>query len=317
KMEKSDRDVTQALRAEDECRSLIVQFPNSKFAPEASQRLREIQEVLADHEFEVGDFYYRREINPAAANRLNALVDQWPLYSKADDALYEAGDAYSKMGPRFRRKSADMFARIAREYPLSDRANEAKKRLKDMEQPIPEPDPAAVARMKYEEENYRSRGMMARTTGWVRSSPDVTHAAKEGAPTMTDPKRTIPASIPVPVDAEAATASGGGGTATTEVTAQTAGASSALDTRPDARTPTSSASAQQASEAPPINRPPKEVERLKKLQAKKQAQLEKKAKKKNKNSDQNQNQQGGSATASASGVSNSAAQQSTATPANQ
>ena len=134
---------------------------------------------------------------------------------------------------------------------------------------------------------------------------------------MTDPKRTIPASIPVPVDAEAATASGGGGTATTEVTAQTAGASSALDTRPDARTPTSSASAQQASEAPPINRPPKEVERLKKLQAKKQAQLEKKAKKKNKNSDQNQNQQGGSATASASGVSNSAAQQSTATPANQ
>src|SRR6185436_4761808 len=34
-MEKADRDPTHALRAEDECRQLLVQFPNSKFAPQA------------------------------------------------------------------------------------------------------------------------------------------------------------------------------------------------------------------------------------------------------------------------------------------
>src|SRR3954451_16669687 len=45
-MEKPDRDMGQALRAEDECRNVVVQFPNSKFAPEAAQRLREIQEVI-------------------------------------------------------------------------------------------------------------------------------------------------------------------------------------------------------------------------------------------------------------------------------
>src|SRR6202140_2713359 len=33
-MEKPDRDTTQAVRAEDECRQLMVQFPNSKFVPE-------------------------------------------------------------------------------------------------------------------------------------------------------------------------------------------------------------------------------------------------------------------------------------------
>ena len=43
-----------ALRAEDECRQLLTQFPNSKFAPEAQQKLRDIQEVLAEHEFRVG-----------------------------------------------------------------------------------------------------------------------------------------------------------------------------------------------------------------------------------------------------------------------
>src|SRR5579864_2232719 len=41
-MEKSDRDANQALRAEDECRTLITQFPNSKFVPETQQILRNI-----------------------------------------------------------------------------------------------------------------------------------------------------------------------------------------------------------------------------------------------------------------------------------
>ena len=34
-MEKSDRDLNNALRAEQECRQLLVQFPNSKFARDA------------------------------------------------------------------------------------------------------------------------------------------------------------------------------------------------------------------------------------------------------------------------------------------
>src|SRR5579885_2766910 len=46
-MDKSDRDWTQTLRAEDECKQLLVKFPNSKFAPQAAQRLRNIQESLA------------------------------------------------------------------------------------------------------------------------------------------------------------------------------------------------------------------------------------------------------------------------------
>src|SRR2546421_10404101 len=36
-MEKADRDPNNALRAEAECRTLLTQFPNSKFAPKAEQ----------------------------------------------------------------------------------------------------------------------------------------------------------------------------------------------------------------------------------------------------------------------------------------
>src|SRR6476469_1274686 len=47
-MEKPDRDFTHAMRAEDEYRQLIMQFPDSKLLPEAKQRLLEVQEVLAE-----------------------------------------------------------------------------------------------------------------------------------------------------------------------------------------------------------------------------------------------------------------------------
>src|SRR6266403_471586 len=63
-MEKADRDPKHALRAEDECRLVLTQFPNSKFAPEAQQRLREIQEVLAQHEATAGFFYHHKNSFP-------------------------------------------------------------------------------------------------------------------------------------------------------------------------------------------------------------------------------------------------------------
>ncbi|HEY7388714.1 MAG TPA: outer membrane protein assembly factor BamD [Bryobacteraceae bacterium] len=281
-MDKSDRDDTQTLRAEDECRQLLIQFPNSKFAPQAAQRLRNIQESLAEHEFVVGNFYWKREMNPAAANRLNALADQYPLFSKTGEALYEAGDSYSKMGSRFRPQAGEMFARIVRQYPLSDRAEDAKRRLEDLELPVPQVDQAAYDREKFEAEHYKSPSMLARSTSWIHGGPDVSHAAKEGQPTMTDPKRTIPASVPV-VNTEVASNTGTG-TGTTDVSATTVGANdTALEKNADARAAgTAAAGAQAATTANqplPTNRDA-ELQKYREKQAKKQAKAEKKKKKK-------------------------------------
>src|SRR6266436_5427370 len=69
-MEKADRDFTHAMRAEEEYRSLIQEYPDSKLVPEAKQRLREVQEVLAQREFNIGRFYYLRLAYPAAIARL-------------------------------------------------------------------------------------------------------------------------------------------------------------------------------------------------------------------------------------------------------
>src|SRR5256885_6732045 len=94
-MEKPDRDFTHAMRAEEEYRQLILQFPdNKKLVEEGKQRLLEVQEVIAEREFRVGRFYYLRESYPAAIARLRSLVDKYPLYSKADEALYLLGPSY-------------------------------------------------------------------------------------------------------------------------------------------------------------------------------------------------------------------------------
>src|SRR6202795_1679048 len=93
-MEKADRDYTHAKRAEDEYRNLILQFPDSKLVPEAKQRLLEVQEVLAEREYVIGRFYYQRPSYPAAIARLRSLVERYPLYSHADEALYLLGQCY-------------------------------------------------------------------------------------------------------------------------------------------------------------------------------------------------------------------------------
>ena len=242
-MDKADRDPNNALRAEQECRQLIVQFPNSKFAPGAEQRLREIQEVLGEAEMKTGDFYHHKGNNAAAANRLGALVDQYPLYSRADEALWEEADSYTRMGPRFRAQSGQAYAKLIKDYPLSPYVSQAKKKLESMELPVPEPDPAAVVRMKYEAENRAKQGMIHKSTAFLRRGPEVSTAAKAGTPTMQNPKASIPANVPSPP-----AAAGFSG----DVTVAPVGANSALDTKPDAR-PAAAGSAAAAATAPETN----------------------------------------------------------------
>jgi outer membrane protein assembly factor BamD len=272
-MDKVDRDPKHAYRAEDECRQLLVQFPNSQFAPRAQQLLRNIQEVLAEREFRVGDFYFKKGSYPAAANRLEASAEQYPLFSHADQELWELGESYSKMGARYREKAAAAFAKIVNQYPLSPLVNDAKERLRQMEMPIPEADPVAVARMKYEIENATTPGFMQKSTGFIKRGPDMSAAAKSGQPTMTPMRRTIPASVPA---AAGAASVGSGQSGVTDVTVSTVGANADLDTKPDARAnPPASPSAgpaaapQSAPEPLPSNRKAPPAKKQKKEKAKK------------------------------------------------
>jgi outer membrane protein assembly factor BamD len=215
-MEKSDRDYTHAKRAEDEYRNLIMQYPdNPKLVKEGKERLLEVQEVLADREFEIGKFYYDRGSYPASIARLQSLVDKYPLYSKADEALFligqnrEAEIAQLRSRPAcqglnippgcvgeaakgsfiagWTKDASTAYSQIITRYPLMEREDDAKKRLAALHQPIPRPTKAAVAQNKAEEESRVEAKTLDRLMTVVKRGPDVTAASKVGDPTLVDP----------------------------------------------------------------------------------------------------------------------------------
>ncbi|MGD0496847.1 MAG: outer membrane protein assembly factor BamD [Bryobacteraceae bacterium] len=225
-MEKADRDPMHTIRAEEECRAVLTQFPNSKFAPEAEQLLRNIQENLAMGEYKVGKFYQTKGNQRAAANRLEALVDQYPNFSQADDAAWLSYQSYNLLGDRVEKQQIAQLTKLVRDYPLSAHAEAAKEKLQAMNAPVPEADPAALARMKYEMENRGKISLWSGFWGGFSAHPNLALAAKSGAPSMQGFRPTIPLGVPASAPGQAI-----GG----EVTVSTPGDASALETSPDAR----------------------------------------------------------------------------------
>jgi outer membrane protein assembly factor BamD len=208
-MGKPDRDYTQARRAEDEYRQMIQQFPDSKLVPQAKQRLREVQEVLADGQFRVANFYYLRESWPAAIARFKTLADSYPLYSGADQSLWYLGQAYEneirimqdsrmkaiKAKPRqqliseFRKDAIDAYSRLVTRYPLSTLADDAAGRLQTLEAPVPKPTPEMIAQNKEEIASRSQANIRQRMMENFVHRPDTHMAAKVGEPTMEDPQQ--------------------------------------------------------------------------------------------------------------------------------
>ncbi|MBV9671106.1 MAG: outer membrane protein assembly factor BamD, partial [Acidobacteriales bacterium] len=207
-MGKPDRDYTQAKRAEDEYREMISSYPDHKLTPIAKQRLRDVQEVLAEGQFRVARFYYTRESWPAAIARLKTVADTYPLYSNADLSLYLLGQAYeaeSKImsNPKlrlrenrrqallaeFRKNAIDAYSRVIERYPAGEYADGAAKRLQALEAPVPHATPEAIARNKQEIESRGSASMRAKLMLNFSHRPDVATAAHVGDPPMEDPRQ--------------------------------------------------------------------------------------------------------------------------------
>ena len=204
-MEKADRDKTQAEAAEDAFQAFLLKYPQSPLAPKAEQDLRDVQEVLADGDYKVAYFYYRKFDYRASAARLVELTDRYPLYSQNDDALWMLGDIYQRAKQASKNEddknhwgdlSAKCYAKIVRDYPLSKMAPAAKERLTAMGKPVPSADPDAVVRMQkqqmYERQHHQSI-VLKLPLGMLKGSPDVSDAAHNGTPQMNPPNDVVSA----------------------------------------------------------------------------------------------------------------------------
>ena len=185
-MEKPDRDPLHALRAEEECRQLLVQFPNSQFAPghaaEAAQHSGSAGRTRIPHGLLSTD---NKGSYPAAANRLQAMVDQYPLYSQADEALWNLGDSYGKMGDRFEGpRRAGLYPHRQR-LPVEREGRCRQREIGGNEPAGTAARPGGLRAHEVRAGEPREPGHDAPCLGHFQEEPDTTFAAKSGTPTMT------------------------------------------------------------------------------------------------------------------------------------
>lgn len=170
-MEKPDRDLTQARLAQAEFKEFLLKYPDSPLMPRVKARLREVQEVLAEGEFGIAQFYFQRHAGPAARSRLEHLVNTYPSFSKADRACWDLAVTYQHM--RMPKAAIPYYDRILTDYPLSPLASQAKQVLAEMHQPIPRPTLDTLARAHADALHKTQPSIFHKVMGVFSSSPDL------------------------------------------------------------------------------------------------------------------------------------------------
>ena len=184
-MAKPDRDRTEAKAAEEEFQTFLEKYPKDPLAPQAEQRLRNVQEIIAEGDYRIGYFYYVKGDQRAAAARLIAVSRRYPLFSKSDRALWMLGDIFEKS--EHKEIAGLYYSQIVRNYPLSELVPDAKGKLAAFKVPVPQPDAKAVAWMTAEQNAPRQHDrLIKKPLALVRSGPhaEFIAAAKTGAPNL-------------------------------------------------------------------------------------------------------------------------------------
>ncbi|HVE43940.1 MAG TPA: outer membrane protein assembly factor BamD [Gammaproteobacteria bacterium] len=81
------RDLTQIQKSYHDFSELTTSFPHSMYTPSAHQYMVYLRNVLANHELEVGQYYYNRGAYVAAVNRASSVVTNYQGAPAVVDAL--------------------------------------------------------------------------------------------------------------------------------------------------------------------------------------------------------------------------------------
>ncbi|HEY5380690.1 MAG TPA: outer membrane protein assembly factor BamD [Acidobacteriaceae bacterium] len=225
-MDVPDRDYSKAEHAEEEYRTMLKQYPDApkNILTEATQKLRDVQEVLAQREAEIAQFYGTHENWPATIARYETVKQTYPLYSHMDDVLIGIGDAYeaearavraqpscsanlprgtrclpegakSQLEQEYDGKASAEYREVVLKHAAAPHVEDAKERLAAMNLPIPRPTAEEVAASDALEGSRAQYTMRKRLELLVLRKPDTVTAAELGAPPLDDPQPVLAPTI--------------------------------------------------------------------------------------------------------------------------
>jgi outer membrane protein assembly factor BamD len=94
----SERDQKAAKDSYESFRELTLRFPESKYSPEARQRMTYIVNSLASYEVHVARYYASRGAHVAAINRAQQAIADYPGVPASEEALAILISSYDAMG---------------------------------------------------------------------------------------------------------------------------------------------------------------------------------------------------------------------------
>ncbi|MDO6427813.1 outer membrane protein assembly factor BamD [Thalassotalea sp. 1_MG-2023] len=97
-IDRSDRDPTASRSAFSDLKTLITEFPESKYAADARKRMIAIKSRLAQYELAVAKFYLKREAYASAANRGRYIIEYYSPSIEVEQALEIMVECYDQMG---------------------------------------------------------------------------------------------------------------------------------------------------------------------------------------------------------------------------
>ncbi len=114
----TERDPKAARDSFDSFKTLVTRFPASKYAADATSRMKYLVNALASHEVHVARYYMRRGAYVAAVNRAQTAVKTYADAPANEEALFIMVKAYDQMGMNDLRDDAERVMR--KNFPSSD-----------------------------------------------------------------------------------------------------------------------------------------------------------------------------------------------------
>ncbi|MGE5218642.1 MAG: outer membrane protein assembly factor BamD [Chloroflexota bacterium] len=124
--------------------TVLKTYPKSPQAAEARQKLAKCVDYLAEHEFNIAQFYYQQEKYPAARDRFEEIVRKYKDTPTAVKSLFYLGESYRKEKNAVR--AALAYEALIQHYPQSNFAAEARTQLAQVEKE--KHDPLALLLMR-------------------------------------------------------------------------------------------------------------------------------------------------------------------------
>lgn len=93
----TERDPKAAQESFEAFKALVGQFPESKYANDATQRMAYLVNALASHEVHVARYYMKRGAYVAAVNRAQASIKTYPDAPANEEALFVMIKAYDAL----------------------------------------------------------------------------------------------------------------------------------------------------------------------------------------------------------------------------